>query len=80
MTEKSLLSVGSVTYAEKAMRALAKAAIYSEIVKLDSGKGGKGCVYGLELAPSQLENAKAVLRAAGIKAKDRSGEGGYYRQ
>ena len=70
MTEKSKLAVGSVTYAEKAMRALAKAAIYSEMIKLESASRGRGCIYGLELPTSQLENAKTVLRAAGIKVKD----------
>ena len=76
MTEKSKLAVGSVTYAEKAMRALAKAAIYSEMIKLESGSRGKGCVYGLELPTAQLENARTVLRAAGIKVKDYYGTDG----
>ena len=80
MTVKCKLSVGSVTYAEKAMRALARAAVYSEMVKLDGGTRGKGCVYGLELACSQLDNAKTVLRSAGIKAKDYPSDAGYYRQ
>ena len=80
MTAKCKLSVGSVTNAEKAMRALARATIYSEIVKLDSAGRGKGCVYGLELPCSQLDNAKAVLRSAGIKAKDLSSDVSYYRQ
>ena len=80
MTAKCRLSVGSVTYAEKGVRALAKAAIYSEALKLESGSRGKGCVYGIELACSQLENAKTVLRAAGIKAKDISGERGSFNQ
>lgn len=78
MVTKCKLSLGSVTYAEKAMRALAKAAIYSEIVKLD-GDRGHGCVYGLELSCPQLENAKTVLRAAGIKAKDLPAREGYFR-
>ena len=76
MTEKSKLAVGSVTYAEKAMRALAKAAIYSEMIKLENRSRGKGCIYGLELSSTQLENAKTVLRAAGIKARDYFGEDG----
>jgi hypothetical protein len=78
MITKCRLSLGSVTYAEKAMRALAKAAVYSEIVKLDASKG-HGCVYGLELSCSQLENAKTVLRSAGIKAKELTAVEGYNR-
>ena len=80
MTATCKLSVGSVTYAEKGARALAKAAIYSEVIKLDGGSRGKGCIYGLELAYSQLENAKTVLRSAGIKAKDIPSEGGSFKQ
>ncbi len=68
MNAKCTVSLGSVTYAEKAMRILARAAIYSEIVKLDE-KNSRGCVYGLEFACSQAENVKTVLRQAGIKIK-----------
>ena len=78
MINKCKLSLGSVTYAEKAMRTLARAAIYSEIVKLDASKG-HGCVYGLELSCSQLENARTVLRSAGIKAKELTAGEGYNR-
>ena len=76
MNTKCRVSLGSVTYAEKAMRVLARAAIYSEIVKLDSDKG-RGCVYGLELNFAQLENAKTVLRTARIKFKDAPPTDGY---
>lgn len=69
MNTKCRLSLGSITYAEKAMRVLARAAIYSEIVKLDSDER-RGCVYGLELNFAQLENAKTVLRTAKVKFKD----------
>ena len=64
------VTVGSVTYAAKAQRALSVAAIYSETVKLDSGNFGKGCTYGLEFPCVQLENVKTVLGSAGIKARD----------
>lgn len=78
MITKCKLSLGSVTYAEKAMRALARAAIYSEVIKLD-GNRERGCVYGLELSCSQLENAKTVLRTAGIKVKELPAREGYYK-
>ena len=64
------VTVGSVTYATKAQRALSTAAIYSETVKLDSGNFGKGCTYGLEFPCVQWENVRAVLGSAGIKAHD----------
>ena len=75
MNTKCTVSVGSVTYAEKAMRALASAAIYSEIVKLDENRS-RGCVYGLEFPCSQSDNVRAVLRQAGIKTKNFSATGG----
>ena len=68
MNTKCTVSIGSVTYAEKAMRALASAAIYSEIVKLDESRS-RGCIYGLEFPCSQSDNVRAVLRTAGIKTK-----------
>ena len=75
MNTKCTVSVGSVTYAEKAMRALASAAIYSEIVKLDESRS-RGCIYGLEFSCSQSENVRAVLHNAGIKTKSFSARGG----
>ncbi len=61
------VSVGSVTYAIKAQKSLAVAAIHSEVVKLDSGNFGKGCTYGLEFGCSQLVGVKTVLNNSGIK-------------
>ena len=64
------MTVGSVTYATKAQRALSKAAIYSETIKLDSGGAGRGCTYGLEFSCSQWDNVRTVLASSGIKAHD----------
>ena len=75
MNTKCTVSIGSVTYAEKAMRALASAAIYSEIIKLDENRN-RGCIYGLEFPCSQTDNVRAVLRTAGIKTKSFSAPGG----
>ena len=72
------VSVGSVTYAIKAQKSLAVAAIHSEVVKLDSGNFGKGCTYGLEFGCSQRANVSAVLGNAGIRHRgisDAEGEG-----
>ena len=64
------VTIGSITYATKAQKALSSAAIYSEIIKLDSQNFGKGCTYGLEFSCAQGENVKTVLRSAGIKHND----------
>ena len=61
------VSVGSITYAIKAQKSLAVAAIHSEVVKLDSGNFGKGCTYGLEFGCSQLVGVMTVLNNSGIK-------------
>ena len=61
------VSVGSVTYAIKAQKSLAVAAIHSEVVKLDSGNFCKGCTYGLEFGCSQLVGVMTVLNNSGIK-------------
>lgn len=64
------VSIGSVTYAIKAQKALTVAAIHSEIVKLDSGNFGKGCTYGLEFGCSQLAGVSLVLKNSGIKYRE----------
>jgi hypothetical protein len=64
------VTIGSVTYATKAQRSLAKAAIYAEMVKLDSGNSGRGCTYGLEFPCTQWDNVRAVLQSIGIKTRD----------
>ena len=69
MTSKCTLPIGSVTYAQKAMRILTSRTIYSEIVKLDQNVSKTGCIYGLELSCSMLEDARAALKSAGMKLK-----------
>ena len=69
MTDKCTVSIGSITYASKAQKALSNALISSEIVKTERARLGGGCIYGLEFSCSQLSNVIAVLDHAGIKAK-----------
>ena len=66
---KCVASLGSITVATRAQRALANAAIYSEIVKLGDDSLGKGCTYGLEFGCSSKDNVKAVLESAGIRIR-----------
>lgn len=69
MTDKCTVSIGSITYASKAQKALSNASIHSEIVKTERSGLGNGCVYGLEFSCSQLNNIRTVLEHAGIKTK-----------
>ena len=64
------VTLGSVTAATHAQRVLASAAIYSEVVKLDNDRGGKGCVYGVEFPCLQKGNVKAILGNAGIRFRN----------
>ena len=71
------VTLGSITSATRAQRALASAAIYSEIIKLGDDAQGRGCTYGLEFGCSQRENVKTVLANAGIRPRSYfDGEGG----
>ena len=66
---KCVVSLGSVTAATRAQRALSGAAIYSEIVKLGDDTLGKGCTYGLEFGCPSKENVSKVLENAGIRPR-----------
>ena len=73
---KCVVSLGSVTVATRAQRALTNAAIYSEIVKLGDDEFGKGCTYGLEFGCPSKGNVKAVLDSAGIRIRGYIRDGG----
>lgn len=60
--------IGSVTYAMKAQRALAQAAIPCAVVKSERS-GRRGCTYGVAFSCSQENNARAVLASARISVK-----------
>lgn len=59
--------VGSMTTALTAQRALARAAIRSEIVSKDWDK--RGCGYALTVPRAQLDNVRAVLSAARVNVR-----------
>ena len=56
----------SMTQAIGAQRALARAAIRGQIVKLNANQTTHGCAYGLEFACTQQANVKTILAAASI--------------
>lgn len=66
---KCIVSLGSITVATRAQRALSGAAIYSEIVKLGDDSQEKGCTYGLEFGCPSKGNVKTVLENAGIRIR-----------
>ena len=58
MKNPCTVDIGSVTHAMKAQRALTAAAIYTEVIKTDIGRQGKGCVYGLAFPCPQARTAR----------------------
>lgn len=63
----AIITVGSMTYAIKARKALSHEGIKSKLVKLEKNKDG--CSYGIELKEERLYSAVVVLRTNGIEYK-----------
>ncbi len=63
---KTMLSLGSVTYAMKAKKALLAIRIHSKLVKLDPGKSIGGCIYGLDISTADYPRAVMELKKEGI--------------
>ena len=63
---KTTLSLGSVTYAMKAKKALLAIKIHSKLVKLDPGKSIGGCIYGLNISSEDYPVAVMELKKEGI--------------
>ena len=59
---------GSMTMALKAQKALSKATIRANTVKVNRSE--RGCVYGVEFDCALLGNVKALLNGAGIEVKE----------
>lgn len=56
------VTVGSVTYALKARKALSGIGIKSKLIKVDSSKANKGCEYGIEFPSVNFLDAVAELK------------------
>jgi hypothetical protein len=64
-----------MTYALKAQRVLADAAVYSRVVKLDEIDPRKGCTYGLRYSCNQAGNVALILQNARIACRPFVAEG-----
>ena len=58
--------IGSTTRAMRAQQVLSSAAIRVEVIKADSAKSGRGCVYAIAYSCSQQANVCRILHDAGI--------------
>ena len=59
--KKTVLSIGSVTHAIKAQRALSDNNLPSKVVKTKTTKSGKGCTYGVEMERMYYVTAEKIL-------------------
>ncbi|MBR7095956.1 MAG: DUF3343 domain-containing protein [Clostridia bacterium] len=57
--------IGSITYAQKARRALAPLGIRARLIKAEA-LPAEGCVYGIEIAEENTLTAISELRRLGI--------------
>ena len=73
--DTSILTVGSVTYAMKARKALLRAGVESSLVKVNVTESGMlGCRHGVEISNSDFYTAVAVLRDCRIDYQIYSGD------
>lgn len=61
---EEIVSIGSLTYAQKAKRALAAKGIRTRLIKSDAGT--TGCTYSLSVPEKNYLEAIAILRASNI--------------
>ena len=63
-------AIGSLTWAMRAQKSLATAAIPTAVIKYDDGgQGVTGCIYGISFSCSQRYNIETVLSKEGIRVK-----------
>lgn len=56
-----IFAISSLTYAMKGQQELHDRAIWSQIVKIDSGMTKKGCAYGIQIECKNLNNVKNIF-------------------
>ena len=62
------ITVGSITYAQKARRALTGEGIGARLVKLSSER--EGCIYGVEVGEARYFDAVALLDRLGLYKRE----------
>ena len=60
--KQTTITVGSVTYAIKAKKALASIGIKTKLIKVDSSKRDLGCEYGIEFPSAYFLDVVAELK------------------
>ena len=68
-TARCTASIGSVTVAMKAKRALAASGITCDVIKVSTGGGARGCVYGIEYPCAISGNVRSILAGMGLQSR-----------
>ena len=63
---KTIVTVGSVTYAMKVKKKLSKQGITVKVIKVDPSKTEKGCAYGIEVGDNDFYTVLSAVREEGI--------------
>lgn len=64
--KRYIITTGTVTYAIKGRDILRKKGYKVKIERITSGKGAKGCGYGIIL-DGDIKEAEEILRQSGVK-------------
>ncbi len=72
--QRSIITLGSQTNALKAQKALREHRIRSDLIKEDSSRAGRGCVYSLRVDTRDLSLAALILDGRNIPYETRGGD------
>ena len=64
--DNTTIAVGSITYAVKARRLLARGGIKAKLIKLSLSETAGGCAHGIVIASSRFFDAVVILKENGI--------------
>ena len=74
--KRTIITLGSMTYAIKAKRLLGSIGIPSRLIKVDSTESKEGCQYGIEIPYAAFMHAIDILRSNRIPYSVSGTEGG----
>ncbi len=63
---KTIITVGSVTYALKLRKLLIRDGIGSKLIKVDNTMTNTGCIHGVEILTIDFYRAVVIMRENGI--------------
>ena len=64
--DNTTIAVGSITYAVKARRLLARGGIKAKLIKIAPSEIAGGCSYGIVIASARFFDAVVILKENGV--------------